>query len=368
MGYIWQLSDWPGFHYDKEETDKALKEFLYAKGHADASFRLLSKESQTGMFVEAIAQEAVCSSEIEGESLVYDSVYSSVMKRLDPDFVSKGKDRNSESIADMLYDARNNHGALDFERLFRWNKLLFEGKAKCYIPETCGRFREKPVYVIHHLPGGNDEILFEAVPAESVLEEVEKLVSWINNLNEENPLIKSAIAGLWFVTIHPFADGNGRISRAVSDYVIAKDSMFGAQYYSVSASILKNRREYYSILEKTQKQDSLDITDWICWYIKTVTENIFQANDVCFRKIKTSLFVKSLDPSEFNSRQLQMLYMLADDSFVGKLTADKWMKITKCRSSTATRDLSYLVEKGLLVRLGQSGKNYHYVLNPAAIK
>lgn len=368
MGYISQLTDWPGFYYDKESTEKEMKEFIYAKGLADASFNLLSTPSKTSVFVEAITQEAVCSSEIEGEALVFDSVYSSVMKRLDPNFIGKNIDRNSESVADMLYDARNNHDDIDFERLFLWNKSLFEGKARYFIPETCGKFRDKPVYVIHRLPGGNDEILYEAVPADSVPAEVDKLITWINDSNEENSLIKSAIAGLWFVTIHPFADGNGRISRAVSDYVISKDSSFSADYYSVSASILKNKREYYSILEKTQKQDSMDVTEWVRWYIKTVTENLNQAKDICSKKIKTSLFIKSLDPSEFNSRQLQMLYKLADDSLVGKLTADKWMKLTKCQSSTATRDLSYLVEKGLLVRLGGSGKNYHYVLNPAVIK
>ena len=367
MGYIWQRTDWPDFCYDKVEIDKALKDFIYAKGLADASFNLLSTPSKTSVFADAITQEAVCSSEIEGETLVYDSVYSSIMKRLDPNFISKDKDRNSESVANMLYDARTNHDDINFERLFMWNKSLFDGKAKCYIPETCGKFRDKPVYVIHHLPRGNDEIVYEAVPADSVMAEVDKLFSWINSPNEDNFLIKSAIAGLWFVTIHPFADGNGRISRAVSDYVISKDKYYSAPYYSISASILNRRKEYYSILEKTQKQDSMDITEWIFWYITTVTENLYQTRDICSKKIKTSLFLKSLDSSEFNSRQLQMLYKLADDSLVGKLTAEKWMKITKCQSSTATRDLSSLVEKGLLVRFGGSGKNYHYVLNPTAI-
>lgn len=367
MSYIWQNSDWPNFHYDKEESDFFLKEFIYAKGLADATFNLLSKSSRTSVYVDAITQEAICSSQIEGESLDYDSVYSSIMKRLDPEFIGKTKDRNSESVSNVLYDARNNHEDINIERLFFWNKSLFDGKAKHYIPETCGKFRNKPVYVIHHLPIGNDEIVYEAVPADSIMLEIEKLVSWINGSNEENALIKSAIAGLWFVTIHPFADGNGRISRAVSDYVISKDRNYGADYYSVSASILKNKKEYYSILEKTQKQDSMDITEWICWYIRTVTENLHQTEEICSKKIKTSLFIKSLDPSEFNSRQLQMLYKMADDSFVGKLTAEKWMKITKCQRSTATRDLSHLVEKGLLVRLGGSGKNYHYVLNPSTI-
>lgn len=367
MSYIWQHKEWPCFYYDKTEVNNECNNFLYMKGQADATFGLLPESARIGINADAITRETICSSEIEGETLVYDSVYSSVMKRLDPDFTGEIKDHNSESVAAVLFDAKNNHANINIERLLSWNKSLFEGKAKCCIPKTCGFFRNKPVYVVHHLPMGNDEILYEAVPSDLVEAEIIKLVNWINEDNEENALVKSAVAGLWFVSVHPFEDGNGRISRAVSDYVLSKDSSFGAKYYSVSASILKNKRDYYSILEKTQKQDSLDITKWVCWYINTVTESLYEAKETCLRKIKTSLFIRNLNPAEYNSRQLQMLYKLADGSFVGKLTAEKWIKITKCQSSTATRDLSSLVKKGLLIRFGGSGKNYYYVLNPDSI-
>lgn len=364
MSYIWQNNNWPCFIYDKEKIDNLLKNFLYAKGQADSTFDLLTKSSKISITASAIAQETMSSSEIEGETLVYDSVYSSVMKKLDSSYASNKKDPNSESVASMLFDARNNHNEINTERLLNWNRLLFEGKAKCYVPKSVGQFRDKPVYVVHHLPRGNDEVLYEAVPADNIEKEVKDLVCWINEKNEENSLAKSAIAGFWFVSIHPFEDGNGRISRAISDYVLSKDPGFSAKYYSISTSILQNKKEYYSILEKTQKQNNLDITEWVCWYIDTVTDSLLKAKEICSKKIRTSIYISNLNPSEFNSRQLQMLYKLSDDSFVGKLTADKWMKITKCQSSTATRDLSSLVEKGLLIRFGGSGKNYYYVLNP----
>ena len=368
MSYIWQLEDWPGFFYSREKIEDEYNKFLYAKGLADASFNLLPLPAKTNVLADAITQDAVYSSEIEGETLIYDSVYSSVMKNLDATFVASGnKDKNSQSVADILFDACNNHGNITVERLLSWNKALFTGKAKCYVPERCGQLRNKPVYVVHHLPKGNEEMIFEAVPASDVENELNKLITWINEPNIENSLIKSAIAGLWFVTIHPFSDGNGRISRALSDYVLSKDSTIKAKYYSVSASILRNKREYYSILEKTQKQKSMDITDWIIWYAKNVTESLYLAKETCAAKIKTALFIHKLPPDKFNSRQLHVLYKLADGTFAGKLTADKWMKMTKCQSATATRDLGFLVDSKLLIRLGTSGKNFYYVLNPETV-
>lgn len=361
--YIWQSSLWPNFSYNKQTISEALIKLQYQKGKADAFFKLLSKTSKQLYFAESLSDEIMNSSIIENIELNYDSVFSSVVKQLDMDLSVKTKtDKNTQSVSEMIVDACSNKSPLTEERIFKWHRLLFNGLGSKFSPKKIGQYRDEPVYVLHSTPK-SQEVIYEAIPASSIKEQMTRLLDFINNEKTDNPIIKSAIASFWFVSVHPFGDGNGRISRAIADYLLQGNNRDFC-YCSMSSTIMSNKKAYYDILQKTQSQDSLDITQWILWFIDIYTKGLENAANVCRQKIRTSEIMHRLDPNQFNTRQLFILYKLADGSFFGKLTALKWMKLTKCQSATATRDLADLVNKNILVRLGTSSKTYHYVFNP----
>ena len=364
MAYIWQNESWPHFNYDRTQVESAYNRYMYQKGIADGAFAMLSERARQMMIAESLSTETVSSSAIEGVDLQYDSVYSSIIKQLDVDMSIKAKyDRNAESVSKLIMDANRNHTPLTLDRLFDWHRLLFDGVAKGFAPKHVGAFRTGPVYVVHNTPR-DTEIIYEGIPADRIGKEVESLIEFINSDEETNLLIKSALASFWFVSIHPFDDGNGRISRAIADYILSIEAGTGFRPYSVSGTIIKDRKPYYDSLQISQKSPSLDITPWITWYINSVCTSLAEAVEQCHKKLRVSSIMGSLDPNKYNSRQLFMLYKIADGSFYGKLTAEKWMKMTKCQSATATRDLTSLTENGILIRLGDGGKGTHYILNP----
>lgn len=362
MSYIWKDLNWPNFTYDKDSVNQVYEEYLYQKALADATFSFLPPDSKAVINAKALSREIVASMSIENDNVSFDSVYSSVAKHFALDVDSKIKSNNrAESVSKIAIDIQSNKDVLTKERLFSWHEMLFDGSPEYLVPKVVGGFRQGPVYVVKQ-SGMDEQVLYEAVPATQVSKEIDLLLSYINSNNEPRLIIKSAIAGFWFVTIHPFGDGNGRISRAVSDYVLSEN----LKYFSVSEAIEKHKKEYYAILEKTQNC-SLDLTQWICWYLKTVTTALFDAQIEMVVKEHAAQFIRQLNPKDYNSRQLFILTKLADGSFVGKLNADKWRKMTKCPSATATRDLTDLVNKQALIRLGEGSRNIHYVLNPKFI-
>lgn len=364
MEYIWQNGNWPHFTWDKSRVESAYSGYMYRKGIADGLFTMLSEASRQVMFAESLSRETVSSSAIEGVNIQYDSVYSSILRQLDIDMAFKAKkDRNAESVSHLIVDANGNHSPLTAQRLCEWHRMLFDGVAKGFAPKTVGVYRNGPVYVMHRKPD-DEEIIYEGVPSDRVESEMDALLEYINSDEEKNILIKSAVASFRFVSIHPFEDGNGRISRAIADYVLSQDSVSGFRPYSISGTIIKNRKPYYDVLQSVQKSENPDITQWLLWYIDTVCSALDEAVSQCRNKLRVSSFMSNLDPNLYNSRQLFMLYRLADGSFFGKLTAEKWMKMTKCQSATATRDLSGLTEHGILIRMGDGGKGTHYILNP----
>ena len=365
MSYIWQNKKWPAFTWDKTQVDNAYNRYLYQKGIADGVFTMLSDRSRKIMIAESLSSETVSSSSIEGVELQYDSVYSSILKQLDVDMTFKAKhDRNAESVSKLIIDANRNHSPLTLERLMNWHCLLFDGVAKGFAPKHIGAFRNGPIYVVHNTQR-ETEIIYEGVPAERIVSEMESLIDYINSEQEPNLLIRSAVASFWFVSIHPFDDGNGRISRAIADYILSSQSRQEFRPYNMSSAILKDRRGYYDSLHSAQLSEESDITQWLVWYADTVCASLSDAVDQCRKKLRVSTIMESLDPNMFNSRQLHMIYQLANGSFFGKLTADKWMKMTKCQSATATRDLSGLTEQGLLIRMGDGKKGTYYLLNPS---
>lgn len=364
MSYIWQNKEWPVFTWDKAQVESAYNRFLYQKGLTDGVFSMLSDRSRQIMMAESLSSETVSSSSIEGVELQYDSVYSSILKQLDVDMSFKAKhDRNAESVSKLIIDANRNHDPLTSERLMNWHCLLFDGVAKGFAPKHVGSFRTGPIYVVRNTRR-ETEIIYEGVPAERIVSEMEGLIAYINSEQEPNLLVRSAVASLWFVSIHPFDDGNGRISRAIADYILSVHSGPEFRPYSMSSAILTDRRGYYDALHSAQTSEESDITEWLVWYVDTACAGLSDAADQCRRKLRVSTIMESLDPGVFNSRQLHMVYQLANGSFFGRLTAEKWMKLTKCQSATATRDLSGLTEQGVLIRMGDGKKGTYYLLNP----
>ncbi|MCR4677032.1 MAG: DUF4172 domain-containing protein [Sphaerochaetaceae bacterium] len=364
MSYIWQNKKWPELKWDKDQVENAYNRYLYKKGIADGVFTMLSDRTRQIMIAEILSSDTVSSSSIEGVKLQYDSVYSSILKHLDVDMAIKAKhDRNAESVSSLVIDANRNHSPLTLERLMNWHCLLFDGVAKGFAPKHIGAFRSGPIYVVHSKQR-ETEILYEGVPAERISSEMERLIDYINSEQEPNLLIRSAVASFWFVSIHPFYDGNGRISRAIANYILSMHSGSEFRPYNMSSAILKDRRGYYDSLNSAQNSEECDITQWIVWYVDTICTSLSDSVDQCRKKLRVSVIMESLDPNLYNSRQMHMIYHLANGSFFGKLTADKWMKMTKCQSATATRDLSDLTEKGLLVRMGEGKKGTYYLLNP----
>lgn len=257
-------------------------------------------------------------------------------------------------------DALEDHSPLTHQRLFEWNKKIFENKAGIK-PKRIGEYRNKPKYIMRVF-GKNSEVIYEAVQADEVYSEMDRLLEYINNSNEDL-FVKASIASLYFVLIHPFEDGNGRISRVIVDYIISgKHSNI-----HISTRILKDRSSYYDQIQRVSSNSDLDVTSYVIWFLGIVTKCIVDSRLMLKRTLNTSLFMKSLDPSEYNSREMSMLYKLADGSFFGKLTTDKWIKMTKCSKAAAFRDIQHLVSKGFLVSSGEEGRNTGYYFNSEAI-
>ncbi len=363
MSYIWESSNWPAFFVDMNILEKKYQEYIYEKGRSDQIFSLLSLNAQKELFSDILASGIVSSNEIEGISVSYDSVHSSILRALNIECDRYKSDKNSEALASLALSVHNAETQITEETILSWHKKLFEYSQKSIKGMNIGKYREKSVAVMRFNGKMEEEVMYEAVPPERVKENMARLISWINSKGDTYPLIvKSALASLWFVTIHPFDDGNGRISRLLGDAILREESI--SEYYSSSTQIQKRKQEYYSQLYTFQHSSTMDATDYVSWFLDITTEGIKKTEKVCRGKIRLAGFMASLSPAEYNSREISMLYKLASGSFKGKLTPAKWCKMNKCQSATATRDLSHLCEKNLLLKSEESGRSSWYALNP----
>ncbi len=364
MSYIWNNPEWPSYTYNEEQVAKQYEEYMLQKKATDIVFAMIDPDMRDRMHAQSLTDEIRASLEIEGESISYDSVYSSICKHLDIYLEKKAKsDRYAESISMLVLDATGNLDVLSIDRIQRWHSLLFSSMAGIK-PRHIGEYRQGPVYISKG-NGKKEELVYEGLPFNRIPREMERLIAFINEENEKKPLIKSAIASLWFLCIHPFEDGNGRISRAIADYVLSKGFHETHRVYSMSSLILKNRDDYYRLLREFSSQaESLDCTKWLLWNIEIAIKAKQEALNVYKRSVKLTRFMKNLDPSIYNSRQLSMLFKLADGSFEGKLSTDKWAKMNKCSPAAASRDIQHLLKEGLLVPSGETGPKTGYSLNP----
>ncbi len=367
--YIWESAGWPHFTYDAQVVSEFYEHYLYQKGSVDAIFSFLDNSARSLLTLKAIATETVKSSEIEGESISYDSVLSSVARHLDIALEIKARnDAYAQSVSMVVLDALQHDESLSMDRLLSWHKRLFQSVPPGLVPKHVGVWRTEPVYVMHHGGLGNGETLYEGVPASRVPTEVALLIAWIDGQNEKRPLIKSALASLWFVLIHPFNDGNGRISRALADYVLTQGEQDNFHYFSLSKQIMDNRAQYYEQLALISGQkDSLDVTGWLIWYIGMAIQALTQARESFSTVVRRGQILRFLDPNQFNTRQVSMLIRLAENSFLGKLTKEKWMKILKCTAATAVRDINTLVANGLLIRSQEGGRSTYYTLDQQSL-
>lgn len=318
--------------------------------------------------VNIMTEETIKSSAIEGIALNPESVRSSLARRLGLEAGGLRKeDRNVEGVVQMMLDATQKYSEpLTADRLFLWHSYLFPG-----IRTTADTFRvgvwrddtDGPMQVVSG-PHGHRKVHYEA-PAASRLElEMSRFLDWFNSDEQRDPLLKAAIAHLWFVSIHPFDDGNGRITRAISEMSLARSDQSTQRFYSMSSQILEERNEYYKALENTQK-GSLDISDWIVWFLKCLGRAIDKANLITDSAVKSEALWRAVRQRsvEVNDRQKKMLNKLLQ-GFEGKLTAEKWAKMTKVSHNTAIRDISSLIAAGILKQDAGGGRSTSYSLEP----
>lgn len=310
--------------------------------------------------LETLTQDVVKTSAIEGEFLDQTLVRSSVARHLGIEIAGLNKiDRHVEGVVEMVLDATQQFDEpVTKTRLFRWHASLFPTGNSGFQKIKIGKWRRGIVQVVSGSMG-KEKIHFEGPPAAQVPKEMTLFLKWLNKDNHLDPLVKTALAHLWFVTIHPFDDGNGRIGRAIADLLLTRSEKIPTRFYSLSAQIQKERKEYYHILEKTQKGD-LNVTPWLVWFLGCLSRSIMQALSTLDAAQYKARFWQSLSGITLNQRQSKMLKRLLE-GFKGKLTSSKWAKITKCSQDTAYRDIQELLNLGILEKGTEGGRstNYH---------
>jgi len=366
--YIWQASDWPAWRYDLAVLAQPMADVSRAQGVlmgrlADVGMALRDQAS-----LSALTDDVIKTSEIEGEQLNVESVRSSIARRLGVDIGALAAvDRHVEGVVDMVLDATSRSSdPLTQDRLFGWHAALFPTGHSGLVRIHVGGWRDDatgPMQVVSG-PPGRQRVHFGAPPADRLPSETERFIDWANSASSEPPLIKAALAHLWFVTLHPFDDGNGRIARAIGDLFLARADGSPQRFYSLSAQIQRERKAYYDILERTQKR-SLDVTEWLAWFVDTLHRAVDQAQHTLDAVLaRTRLWQRWTAPGSvpLNERQIKLLHRLLD-GFEGKLTSSKWAAIAKCSPDTALRDITELLARGVLRKSEAGGRSTSYELN-----
>ena len=360
--YIHQLRNWANFQWEEEQFLTLLSEVRNLQGRLMGKVELLGFDLKDKANLETLIQDVLQSSEIEGEILNPEQVRSSIATRLGLENSGlKNIDRNIDGVVEMMLDAtQNNDKILTDERLFGWHAALFPtGRSGMYKIEVA-KWRTGDMQVVSG-GMGREIVHYKAPKAAFLPQEMKQFIDWFNSELDIDPILKAAIAHLWFVTIHPFDDGNGRIARAITDMQLSKADEVNRRFYSMSSQIKNEKKSYYSILERTQKGD-LDITEWIIWFLECLKKAILSSNVIIDKVIQKHQFWTRNVKLIFNERQQKILNKLLED-FEGNLTTSKWAKITKTSQDTALRDITDLVNKGILVKAKSGGRSTHYILN-----
>ena len=362
--YIHERNEWPRFNWDQAKLAGLLAEVRHRQGRMlgrmeGLGFRLRGEATLT-----TLTQDVMKTSEIEGEKLDPEQVRSSIAKRLGMDVGGALRiGRNVEGIVEVMLDATRNYDApLSKKRLFDWHAALFPTGRSGMQNIVVGDWRTAssgPMQVVSG-PLGREKVHYEAPAAERLDEEMTTFINWFNAPPETDLVVKSALAHFWFVTIHPFEDGNGRVARALGDLLLARAEKSAQRFYSLSAQIQKERNDYYDILEKTQK-GSLDLTPWIEWYLNCLQRAIAASEQTLEAVLTKARFWEAQAGQSFNERQREVINRLLD-GFEGKLTSSKWAKVTKCSQDTALRDISDLLDRQILAKDEAGGRSTSYRL------
>ena len=361
--YIWQQDNWPAFSWDAKKVEELMLTVQRRQAHLAGMLDVLGFDIQQTTTLESMAQDIVRSSEIEGERLNMDSVRSSIARHLGVEkTASVASDHYTEGVVQVELDAvQNCKKLLTKERLCDWHAALFPtGRSGMYkITVADWRQGEDPMLIVSGAMG-KERVHYEAPPSDMVAQEMDVFLKWINEGQPYNDLLKAAVAHLWFVVIHPFDDGNGRITRNITDMLISRFNEARWQFYSVSAEILKNRKTYYQMLQHASC-GSMDITEWVVWFLERVRDAIETSELRLDSVLKKAAFWNSHTQTPLNERQRKIINRLFD-GFDGPLTSSKWAKICKCSPDTALRDINDLIEKGILTKSASAGRSTHYEL------
>jgi Fic family protein len=362
--YIHELKDWPHFKWDYAKLAQKLAAVRNRQGRLTGHMEELGFRLRSEANLEALTEEVTKSSEIEGEVLNREQVRSSIARRLGVDIGAlTASERDVEGVVEMQLDATGNFGApLTSERLFGWHAALFPTGRSGMTKITVGSWRTDetgPMQVISG-PIGHERVHYEAPKAAALSNEMKAFIDWFNGSQDIDAVLKAALAHLWFVTIHPFDDGNGRIARAIADMALARSESSSQRFYSMSAQIRQERNAYYDILEITQKGD-LDITAWLEWFLDCLDRAFDRADTILASVLRKARFWKKHADATFNGRQRAMIGRLFD-GFEGKLTSSRWAQIAKCSQDTALRDIDDLVAKGVLAKDSAGGRSTSYSL------
>jgi Fic family protein len=362
--YIHELPDWPSFHWDQHRLSETLADVRHRQGRLFGHMEALGFDLQQEAALQTLTSDVLKTSEIEGEKLDAGQVRSSIARKLGIDIGAlKPADRNVEGVVEMTLDAtRDFDKPLTAQRLFTWHAALFPtGRSGMHRIKT-GGWRDDSTGPMEVISGaiGKERIHFEAPAAARLDHEMSLFLHWFDASSTADPVLRAALAHLWFVTVHPFDDGNGRIARAIADMALAQSESSAQRFYSMSAQIRRERSAYYDILEQTQKS-SMDITPWVEWFLGCLRRAVDDAQTSLSGVLNKARFWQSTQGISINDRQRLVLNRLLD-GFEGKLTSSKYAKLTKSSADTALRDILALVERGLLLRSSERGRSTSYAL------
>lgn len=360
--YIYECKDWPNFRWQEKVITKMISEVRLEQGILIGKMSNLGFEFRDQILLQVLTEDVIKSSEIEGEVLDLEQVRSSIARRLGIDiekavYASYGV----EGVVEMMLDATQKpNDPMNKERLFSWQASLFPSGRSGFNKITVGSYRDDSKGVMQVVSGaiGREKVHYQAPDAKIIPEQMEKLIDYIN-VSDTDRILQSAIVHFWFVMLHPFDDGNGRIARGLTDYLLAKSENSSLRFYSMSSQICRNRKSYYEILEASNK-GSLDITNWLEWFLDNLLQAIRNASALTKQVLAKADFWKQHQSTSLSERQIKMINRVWD-GFQGNLTAKKWAIICKCSHDTANRDIIDLIEKNILEKRGE-GRATHYTL------
>src|SRR2546430_1217744 len=362
--YIWELGEWPHFQWNDSRLVELIARARYEQGVILGRMKGLGFQLREEASLKTLTEDVLRTSEIEGEKLDPAQVRSSIARRLGLNVAGLvPADRHVDGVVEMMLDATRSFARpLTKERLFGWQASLFPTARSGMRRIIVGAWRDDrtgPMEVVSG-PIGKEKIYFTAPPADRLDAEVAAFLDWFNSSRKVDPVLGAGLAHLWFVTIHPFDDGNGRIARAVADMALARSEDTHQRFYSMSSQIRQERNAYYDILERTQK-GSLDITDWLEWFLACFTLATTNARETLRSVLHKAHFWEKYRAQPFNERQVKVLNTLLE-GFEGKLTTSEWAALNRCSQDTAYRDILDLVDRGILKKDPSPGRSTSYSL------